>query len=175
MSHLSYEESKKLVMRGLLILAIVTLAEVFVALLGKGYIKEGFHMPVWIMYFFMISMSLYKAYFIVYYFMHMKYEVPGLVKSVLLPTLLLVWAVIAFFTEGKTWHDWRAQKNDKPVASLVGVVDEKAAKTSSPGHGESDKKESQTQPATIDTAMKKDVHGDHSHDKENKKEDHSHH
>ncbi|HMW39844.1 MAG: cytochrome C oxidase subunit IV family protein [Saprospiraceae bacterium] len=115
MSHLSYEESKKVVLRGLIILGIITLIEVFVALLGKGYIIHDFHLQKWLMYLLMISMSLYKAYFIVYYFMHMKYEVPGLVKSVLLPTLLLVWAVIAFFSEGKTWHDWRAKKNDRPI------------------------------------------------------------
>ncbi len=118
MSHLSYEESKKVVMKGLLILAVVTIAEVMVALLGKGYIVHGFHMPRWIMYLAMISMSLYKAYFIVYYFMHMKYEVPGLVRSVLLPTLLLIWAVIAFFYEGNTWRVWRAKKNDRPISIL---------------------------------------------------------
>ena len=48
-----------------------------------------------------------QAYFIVYEFMHMKYEVPGLVKTVLLPTLLLVWAVIAFFYEGRDWQKRR--------------------------------------------------------------------
>ncbi|NOT36094.1 MAG: cytochrome C oxidase subunit IV family protein [Saprospiraceae bacterium] len=175
MSHLSYEESKKLVMKGLIILAIVTLAEVFVALLGKGYLVKDFHLPVWLMYILMIVMSLYKAYFIVYYFMHMKYEVPGLVKSVLLPTLLLVWAVIAFFTEGKTWHDWRAQKNDRPIGSLTGLVDEKAKDVKSSGHGTVDQKENQLAPAHQDTLTKKDEHGDHSNDAETKKEAPSHH
>ena len=110
--HLSYEEGKKVVVKGLIILAIVTIAEVIVALLGKGYLIKGFHLPVWLVYFLMISMSLYKAYFIVYDFMHMRYEVPGLVKSVLMPTLLLTWALIAFFTEGKTWKEWRARSKD---------------------------------------------------------------
>lgn len=118
MGHLSYEEGKKVVFKGLIILGIVTLVEVFVALLGKGYIIDGFHLPVWLMYMLMISMSLYKAYFIVYEFMHMKYEVPGLVKSVLLPTLLLTWMLIAFFSEASTWRKWRAQVNDKPIAAF---------------------------------------------------------
>ena len=39
--------------------------------------------------------------------MHMKYEVPGLVKTVLLPTMLLVWAVIAFLAEGNYWNNLR--------------------------------------------------------------------
>ncbi len=119
MGHLSYEEGKKVVFRGLIILGIVTLVEVFVALIGKGYIIEGFHLPKWIMYLAMIGMSLYKAYFIVYEFMHMRYEVPGLVKSVLLPTLLLVWAIIAFFYEGDTWYKWRKNVNDREIASIT--------------------------------------------------------
>ena len=101
--HLSYSEGKKEVRRGLILLGVVTLAEVFIALLGKGYIISGFELPWYIMYLGMIGLSLYKAYFIVFYFMHMKYEVPGLVRSVLLPTLLLVWAIIAFFQEGNAW------------------------------------------------------------------------
>lgn len=115
MGHLSYEEGKKVVFKGLILLGIVTLVEVFIALLGKGYVIEGFHLPRWIMYFAMILLSLYKAYFIVYEFMHMRYEVPGLVKSVLLPTLLLVWMVIAFFYEGGTWREWRSFTQDRAV------------------------------------------------------------
>lgn len=118
MSHLSYEEAKKVVFKGFVILGIVTIAEVMVALVGKGYVIEGFHLPRFIMYSLMISMSLYKAFFIVFEFMHMKYEVPGLVRSVLMPTLLLVWAVIAFFSEGNTWYHWRKQVNDRPIAKF---------------------------------------------------------
>lgn len=118
MAHISYEEGKKAAFRGFVLLGIITLIEVFVALLGKGYIVEGFHLPVSVMYIAMIGMSLYKAYFIVYEFMHMKYEVPGLVKSVLLPTLLLVWAIIAFFYEGNTWHNWRKAVKDHPIEAL---------------------------------------------------------
>ena len=44
--HLSYEEGKKVVVKGLIILAIVTIAEVIVALLGKGYLIKGFHFTV---------------------------------------------------------------------------------------------------------------------------------
>ena len=38
MGHLSYEDAKKRVVFGLVLLAIVTLVEVFVSLLGKGHI-----------------------------------------------------------------------------------------------------------------------------------------
>jgi cytochrome c oxidase subunit IV len=128
MGHLSYDEGKKVVFKGLILLGVITLIEVFIALLGKGYIVEGFHLPVWLMYFSMISLSLYKAYFIVYEFMHMKYEAPGLVKSVLLPTLLLIWAVIAFFSEGRFWKRERAFVNDRPIAAFTAPVKHENAK-----------------------------------------------
>lgn len=108
MSHLSYEESKSKVLRIIIILGVITLVEVVFALLGKGYIIEGLHFPTAVMGVAMVAMSAVKAYLIVYEFMHMKYEVPGLVKSVLMPTLLLVWAIIAFFYEGNTWKNYRA-------------------------------------------------------------------
>jgi len=61
----------------------------------------------------MIAMSIVKAYLIVYEFMHMKYEVPGLVKSVLLPMFLLVWGVIAFLYEGGDWNHRRTLIENK--------------------------------------------------------------
>ena len=51
----------------------------------------------------MIGMSLYKAYLIVFEFMHMKYEAKGLMLSVMLPVCLLIWAIIAFLYEGDAW------------------------------------------------------------------------
>ncbi len=50
--------------------------------------------------------------------MHMAYEVRGLMLSVLLPTLLLVWAIIAFFQEGSRWGKSRElikEKNEEKV------------------------------------------------------------
>lgn len=108
MGHISYSEAKSKALKIILILGVITFIEVIFALLGKGYIIEGLHFPLVVMGGAMIIMSLIKAYLIVYEFMHMKYEVPGLVKSVLLPTLLLVWAIIAFFQEGNTWKRYRA-------------------------------------------------------------------
>ena len=102
-THQSHEEAIKTVVRGLGLLAVVTVLEVLIALVGNGHVIDGFHLPKFIMYPLMIGLSLYKAYFIVYEFMHMGYEVPGLRMSVLLPMGLLVWAIIAFFQEGDSW------------------------------------------------------------------------
>lgn len=126
MSHLTYEESKKLVLKGLIILAVVTLVEVFIALYGKGHILGG-SLPTWFMYIAMISLSMYKAYFIIGEFMHMKYEVRGLAFSVILPTALLLWAIFAFLQEGNSWGERRTNVNErdageyekKPVGDLL--------------------------------------------------------
>lgn len=109
---LTYEEGKKRVVYGLFLLGGVTLLEVFFSLFGKGYIIEGVHGITWLVYligFGLIALSLYKAYFIVYEFMHMRYEVKTLALSVLLPTTLLIWAIIAFFQEGNSWKNRREQ------------------------------------------------------------------
>jgi len=104
-----YEKAKKLVWRGFWLLFIVTLAEVGIALLGNGHVIDGFRLPKYIMYPAMIGLSLYKAYFIISEFMHMRYEVRDLALTVLLPTLLLVWAIIAFLQEGNSWGERRQQ------------------------------------------------------------------
>ncbi|MDX1941350.1 MAG: cytochrome C oxidase subunit IV family protein [Saprospiraceae bacterium] len=116
MSHLSYEESIKRVYYGLRLLAIVTLAEVFISLLGKGHIIPGAEKYAALLYIaglVIIVLSAYKAYFIIYEFMHMKYEVKSLALTVLLPTVLLIWAIIAFFQEGDSWKDRREQIKEK--------------------------------------------------------------
>ena len=48
MVHLSYEDSKKLATKTIIILGIITICEVAFALLGKGYVIEGVHFPAWI-------------------------------------------------------------------------------------------------------------------------------
>jgi cytochrome c oxidase subunit IV len=118
MSHLTYDQSKGIATKTILILGGITIFEVVMALLGKGYIIKDFHLPHILIGGLMIILSVVKAYLIIYEFMHMKYEVPGLVKTVLLPTLLLVWAVIAFLAEGNYWNNSRANVKN-PVKTEV--------------------------------------------------------
>ena len=127
----SYEEGLAVVKRGFWLLGAITIGEVLIALIGNGHIIDGFFLPKFVMYPLMISLSLYKAYWIVYNFMHMAYEVKGLAMSVLLPCLLLVWAVIAFFQEGGSWGARREQilkKNEqvvKPASKPTGMLETK--------------------------------------------------
>lgn len=120
---LTYEEGKKKVVKGLYLLAAVTLIEVFISLLGKGHIISGveeYAVLIYLVGLALIVLSLYKAYFIIYEFMHMKYEVKGLALTVLLPTTLLIWAIIAFFQEGNSWKNRRElikERNEVQVKS----------------------------------------------------------
>lgn len=107
-----------MVFNGLIRLGVITIIEVLIALLAKGHLipgvafKHGFMHYVYMA--LMVGFSLYKAYFIIYFFMHMAYEIRGFAMSVLLPTTLLIWAVIAFFQEGSYWGRSREgiQKKD---------------------------------------------------------------
>lgn len=131
--HASYEDSVKGVYKGLILLAVVTLVEVAFSLFGKGHILGGdaFLDSTWFIYaigLILIVLSLYKAYFIVYEFMHMGYEVKGLAASVLLPLFLLVWAIIAFFQEGMAWKQNRVTVEERTEmgaerANMEGVYD----------------------------------------------------
>mgnify|MGYP006251460563 FL=1 len=51
--------------------------------------------------------SLLKAFFIVGEFMHMKYETRALALTVLVPTVFLIWFIIAFLWEGAEWMNNR--------------------------------------------------------------------
>ncbi len=119
MSLLTYDQSKTIATKTILILGGITIFEVLMALLGKGYLIEGVHLPHILVGGLMIILSVVKAYLIVYEFMHMKYEVPGLVKTVLLPTMLLVWAVIAFLAEGNYWNNSRARVKNLVKTEIV--------------------------------------------------------
>lgn len=117
MGHMTYEESKSVAFKLIIMLAVITVIEVLIALVGKGHIG-GWEAPVWAMAIAMIALSFYKAYKIVYEFMHLGHEVPGMLKSVLLPVLLLVWAIIAFFWEGNDWNARRTLIENKNKAEI---------------------------------------------------------
>jgi cytochrome c oxidase subunit 4 len=47
-----------------------------------------------------IILTIFKAFFIVGEFMHLKHETKALIWTILIPTALLVWLLIALITEG---------------------------------------------------------------------------
>lgn len=113
-----YTQAKKVALKTIIILAGVTVIEVLIALTGRGHLIEGIHWPWWLMNFVMVALSLYKAYLIVGIFMHLKYETKSMMLSVLLPVLLLVWAIIAFMYEGSAWKGNREQIKEKDKSKI---------------------------------------------------------
>ena len=95
---LSVEDQRKgdikVGVKGFWILLIVTFAEVAIALFLKDLL------PGVVVRLSMITLSLYKAYYIVSIFMHLGAEVGGMAATIVLPMSLLIWAVIAFLWEG---------------------------------------------------------------------------
>src|SRR5690625_5309278 len=103
----SYEAEKKLVYKGLVILAVVTIIEVIFSLFGKGHLgwKEVYYLT-WVNYivgFIIIVLSLYKAYYIVAYFMHLAFETKKLIVTILIPLLLLVFAIGVLLLDEVFW------------------------------------------------------------------------
>jgi len=101
MSQEEYKHHVSAVWRATVILAIITIVEVAMALVYDFVLfPEGPRMPLNI---FVIVASLSKAFYIVAVFMHMKYERKALVLTVIVPTMFLFWAIIAFLWEGWSW------------------------------------------------------------------------
>lgn len=126
MQHHSQKESLNIAYRGLIILAVITITEVIISLFGKGYLgwKEAYYLT-WVHYVagsIIIIFSLYKAYYIVYNFMHLGLENKSLIRTVLVPLLLLLFAIFAFLWEGNHWHINRSyivQQNELPSDRVV--------------------------------------------------------
>lgn len=49
-----------------------------------------------------IVLTIFKAFFIVGEFMHLKHETKGLIWTILIPMALLIWLLVALITEGSS-------------------------------------------------------------------------
>jgi cytochrome c oxidase subunit IV len=102
MTNEEYKAGVSAVWRVTAILAVVTIVEVVAALLYPH------SFPRIVLNLFFIIMSVTKAYYIIAVFMHMGHERRAMQLTVLLPTLFLVWAIIAFLWEGSAWLSMRS-------------------------------------------------------------------
>lgn len=85
---------KKLWMTALILL-IITVIEFIVAFTIPHEYKDA---RVWIF----VIMTIVKAAYIVGEFMHLKYEAKFLMWSILIPTIFIVWMLVAFVYEGSS-------------------------------------------------------------------------
>ena len=83
-------------------LLALTALEFFIALVlvHGGVISKG--MGVNIVY---IALTLLKAYYIVAYFMHLKFETFGFIMSVVIVFLFIIYLITLMLTEGNYLHD----------------------------------------------------------------------
>ena len=51
-----------------------------------------------------IILTIFKAFFIVAEFMHLKHETKGLIWTIMVPMGLLIWLLVALITEGNAIH-----------------------------------------------------------------------
>ena len=56
-----------------------------------------------------IVLMLWKAFYIIAYFMHLKFENIAFIKTIALPCLLFIWFIIAFVWDGDSYKNLRAR------------------------------------------------------------------
>jgi len=83
------------------ILLGITVIEFFVALymVPKDIILINIANPIYII------LTLLKAFYIVAYFMHLKFEKVGLIYSILVPTLFIIGLILVLTNESHHWVD----------------------------------------------------------------------
>jgi len=92
------------------ILLAITVVEVFWGM------KISHHIPYkWINAVFFLSMTFVKAGYIVAEFMHLRYEVTNMIRSVLIPLVLFIWFVVAFCMDGDSWLNLRSRYSPRDV------------------------------------------------------------
>jgi cytochrome c oxidase subunit IV len=52
-----------------------------------------------------IILTIFKAFYIVAEFMHLKHETKGLIWSIIIPMALVVWLMVALISEGSYYYD----------------------------------------------------------------------
>lgn len=99
-------EQRKIIIRTALILAGLTAIEFLIAFTWRGASDAigisrdtGLLMKNAVF----IILTLFKAFYIVGVFMHLKDEVKRLAWTILIPFIFIVWLIIALIKEGDTW------------------------------------------------------------------------
>jgi cytochrome c oxidase subunit 4 len=95
--------TKKKIWQVFFILLGITVIEFIIALymVPHHIIPINFANPLYII------LTLAKAFYIVAYFMHLKFEKVGLVYSILVPTLFIIGLILVLTNESHHWMDLR--------------------------------------------------------------------
>ncbi|TSD62930.1 caa(3)-type oxidase [Inquilinus sp. KBS0705] len=95
--------SKKRIVKVALILSAITAVEFFIALIlvPKNIIPIHYANPVYIV------LTLLKAFYIVAFFMHLKFERIGLALAIIVPILFIIGLILVLSNESHYWVDLR--------------------------------------------------------------------
>lgn len=105
-----YNDSKKDVMKTIIILSLVTVGEVGIAIAYDHFMGDKGTGKIFINLIMAIA-SIIKVYFIMGTFMHLKHEKKWFIITVFTPFSFLIWAIIAFSVEGSSWQAMRGWMN----------------------------------------------------------------
>ena len=105
-----YNDSKKDVMKTIIILSLVTIGEVGIAIAYDHFMGEKGTGKIFINMIMAVA-SIIKVYFIMGTFMHLKHEKKWFIITVFAPFSFLIWAIIAFSVEGSSWQAMRGWMN----------------------------------------------------------------
>ncbi|HVV56170.1 MAG TPA: cytochrome C oxidase subunit IV family protein [Mucilaginibacter sp.] len=91
--------NKKRIWNVFYVLVVVTSIEFLIALylVPHGILKVNVANPLYIV------LTLVKAFFIVGYFMHLKFERPGLIFAIVIPVLFLIGLILVLTNESHHW------------------------------------------------------------------------
>ncbi|MEO0897697.1 MAG: cytochrome C oxidase subunit IV family protein [Bacteroidota bacterium] len=70
-----------------------------------------------------IILTLFKAFYIVAYFMHLKHEIRRLAVTIVLPFLFIIWLIIGMMIEGTFWGS-RSNPDEQTSAYKVELVED---------------------------------------------------
>jgi cytochrome c oxidase subunit 4 len=94
--------TKKRIWKVFFILLLITCVEFFIALVLVPHLKNhNWVNPVYIV------LTLLKAYFIVAFFMHLKFEKVGLILAIIVPILFIIGLILVLTNESHYWIDLR--------------------------------------------------------------------
>jgi cytochrome c oxidase subunit IV len=95
--------TKKRIIKVFVILLIITSVEFFIALVlvPKGVLPINLVNPIYIV------LTLLKAFYIVAYFMHLKFERHALIYAIIVPILFIIGLILVLTNESHHWFDLR--------------------------------------------------------------------
>jgi len=95
--------TRKKIVQVFLVLLLITFIEFIIALwlVPKGHIPGHWANPIYIV------LTLLKAFYIVAYFMHLKFEKVAMVYTIIVPILFIIGLILVLTNESHHWIDLR--------------------------------------------------------------------